>query len=267
MKKELEDKLVKKYPEIFKLVGSSPEQSCMAWGMECEDGWYDIIDTLCDTLKGLDEGTPLVAAQVKEKFGGLRFYVDYATDKQYDAIEKAEKLSYTICETCGSKDRVSQTKGWIKTLCYSCMKGERVLTRKEVEDTNDYEYLLAFLDICCITPHFIIDNSGVWRFRENPIIVYLEDYHSEQTKRNQSRGLNLIYEKSYNEGYTVRDFVELYMHIGYSLCGFMEIFGDCINRILRIHYDEDGNFIERLGPNEESLACIDKPRYECDDLF
>jgi hypothetical protein len=36
-------------------------------------------------------------------------------------ISIAEQLSGGICEQCGSIDGVSQTKGWITTLCKKCM--------------------------------------------------------------------------------------------------------------------------------------------------
>jgi len=43
-----------------------------------------------------------VASQVKEKFGGLRFYVQAATDEHYNYITFAESMSYKTCETCGA---------------------------------------------------------------------------------------------------------------------------------------------------------------------
>ena len=43
-----------------------------------------------------------VAIQVKEKFGGLRFYVDRATDEHYNYIHFAESMSYRTCEECGA---------------------------------------------------------------------------------------------------------------------------------------------------------------------
>lgn len=58
------------------------------------------------------------AVQVKEKYAGLRFYVQGATEKQYQLIEFAETLSYRICECCGSmKDTRVYRLGWWRTLC------------------------------------------------------------------------------------------------------------------------------------------------------
>lgn len=126
MKPELQDKLVRKYPKIFEMVGSTPQESCMCWGIDCGDGWYWLIDKLCEELQNsIDKTYPaspqVVAAQVKEKFGGLRFYINGGTDEQYGAIHFAESLSYYICEECGSLENVSRTeKGWIRTLCEKC---------------------------------------------------------------------------------------------------------------------------------------------------
>ena len=123
MKQELEKKLVEKYPKIFGQIRSTPQQSCMAFGIETGDGWYWLLDNLCKGLQhNIDNnGQPqIVAAQVKEKFGGLRFYVNSATDEQYAIISFVEDLSYSICESCGSTENISQTEGYIRTLCSSC---------------------------------------------------------------------------------------------------------------------------------------------------
>lgn len=62
------------------------------------------------------------AIQIKEKFGGLRFYTQGGDDLVQGMIWLAENMSYNICEECGSTKNVSQTKGWITTLCEDCMK-------------------------------------------------------------------------------------------------------------------------------------------------
>lgn len=57
-----------------------------------------------------------VASQVKEKFGGLRFYVDSATDEHYNYINFAESMSYKICEKCG-KPGTYYPFGWHHVAC------------------------------------------------------------------------------------------------------------------------------------------------------
>jgi hypothetical protein len=135
MKKELQEKLVEKYPKIFSEVGETPQKSCMAWGICIGDGWYMLVDNLCNFLQSTidlnkDTYPQVVAAQVKEKFGGLRFYVNSANDEQYGAISFAEHLSYSICENCGSTEDITQTEGWVVTLCPKCME-ERGKARVE----------------------------------------------------------------------------------------------------------------------------------------
>jgi hypothetical protein len=66
-----------------------------------------------------EEGVSI--AQIKEKFGGLRFYVDGGSDKLHAAIEAAERKSLTICEKCGNPGEPAGLD-WIKTLCTKCRK-------------------------------------------------------------------------------------------------------------------------------------------------
>jgi len=156
MNEELDKKLCEKYPLIFRDRNAPMNQTCMCWGFTCGDGWYNIIDTLCGLLtsdyrsaksryehlietgvgnvlygtktvtqEAVDEAkTKLdeeslkvpVAVQVKEKFGGLRFYVQAATDKHYQYITFAESMSYRTCEECGAPGK-TYTDGWHMTLC------------------------------------------------------------------------------------------------------------------------------------------------------
>lgn len=135
MKKELQDKLYDKYPKIFRQKDLSIKESCMPWGICTDDGWYCLIDNLCGQRQfDTDHNSyPQVEAiQVKEKFGTLRFYYNIIptvykhTERQYGtidgAISFAEFFSSSICERCGSTEEVSQTKGWVKTLCKKCME-------------------------------------------------------------------------------------------------------------------------------------------------
>ena len=117
MKQELQERLFKKYPNIFQDKDKPMQQTCMCWGIECGDGWYNIIDNLCSNLS-----ETVVASQVKEKFGGLRFYIWNGTDEDYDFIDKAERESIETCENCGSKEAVSATEGWISMLWKNCME-------------------------------------------------------------------------------------------------------------------------------------------------
>jgi len=104
MKRELDELLCSRYPKIFQDRNAPITQTCMGWGFDCGDGWFDLIDTLCERLQFSTDrvdAPQVVAAQVKEKFGELRFYVQSATDEQRGMIDMAEAMSERICEECG----------------------------------------------------------------------------------------------------------------------------------------------------------------------
>jgi len=104
--------LIKKYPKILKN------------GVCCGDGWYWVLDNLCYLLQWDTDNNhhpQLVASQVKEKYGTLRFYTYGCNERQQGMINFAERLSSIVCENCGSMNKVKQTKGWVITLCEKCM--------------------------------------------------------------------------------------------------------------------------------------------------
>lgn len=187
MREELDKALCEKYPELFKNRHADPTLTPMAWGFDCGDGWYNLIDALCATITNHEQnlesnrqynldyakmreaalegdwslfnarylGTQLgglknkeankyvdwiqqhkdqllgeippwlqnvepfdrtICEQVKEKFGGLRFYHVNGDEFVMGAIALAEKMSYTICEECGAASK-TRGGGWVRTLC------------------------------------------------------------------------------------------------------------------------------------------------------
>jgi hypothetical protein len=78
-------------------------------------GWYPIIKELIDDLIQL--GWNKQICQVKEKFGGLRFYINEGSDEIFKRIIKAENDSYGICEVTGKPGELRTDIGWYKTLC------------------------------------------------------------------------------------------------------------------------------------------------------
>lgn len=55
-------------------------------------------------------------AQIKEKFGGLRFYYDGGDDTIQGMVTMAEVWASRTCEQCGNKGK-QRGGGWIRTLC------------------------------------------------------------------------------------------------------------------------------------------------------
>lgn len=81
------------------------------------NGWVDLLLAVHAWL--LELGADFRWSQVKEKFGGARFYCDGDLgDRGYEITTIAEhSLSYCICETCGAPGRLSVRKGWYLTRC------------------------------------------------------------------------------------------------------------------------------------------------------
>jgi len=94
----------------------------MCWGIAVGDGWYTIIDALCETIQNYAEssGKIIEATQIKEKYGTLRFYTNQFDSFVAGMIRMAEELSGMTCETCGSTQNVTTEGSYILTLCESC---------------------------------------------------------------------------------------------------------------------------------------------------
>lgn len=115
--------LYETYPVLYRQHTLPMSQTCMCWGFECGDGWFELLDRLSKKITALDkkEGCKTEAVQVKEKFGTLRFYIDAGTEQVFKAIEKAEKESAKICEDCGKRGKL-RGGSWLRTLCDACDK-------------------------------------------------------------------------------------------------------------------------------------------------
>jgi len=159
------ENLAKRHPDLFQKAGLEY--------FSIGNGWIGIVDTLCGFIsydvnqaryklkyamehqgekyamtipeaeanlaKALED-LPTIQ-DVKEKFGGLRFYVSGASDKVYNYIEFAEALSHRTCEECGAPGE-RRSGGWIKTLCDTHHKSRKGILG-DVDDYDDDEPLTA----------------------------------------------------------------------------------------------------------------------------
>lgn len=174
MNKHYDRYLVKKYPKLFKNRYKSMRESCMSFGFECGNGWFNIIRALCANiqnhidwsrdnraralrfnralirwvenfddkglvhyftygnsvncgaleltkkepkLRSVPAACPqVVVDQVKEKFGGLRFYYHGGDEKVDGMVRMAESMSEVTCEVCGDKGKISRG-GWLYCSC------------------------------------------------------------------------------------------------------------------------------------------------------
>jgi hypothetical protein len=126
MSPEHEDSLVSKYPSLFAKVFQHPDKNTlMFFGCECGDGWFSIIDNACGLISGYTKQREKDFSwfQIKEKFGSLRMYPAGGYDGYIaGVIAMAESMSRITCEQCGQRGE-SRGKGWITTLCDSCLEG------------------------------------------------------------------------------------------------------------------------------------------------
>lgn len=134
------ENFAKKYPDLFQKSGD--------FELSVGDGWYNLIDTLFYLIsynletakrslkfamenptnkfaKSIPELEAAVAEameklptidQVKEKFGGLRFYISGGAEEINNHITFAEIMSTKMCEVCGASGK-RRDGGWVSTLC------------------------------------------------------------------------------------------------------------------------------------------------------
>lgn len=143
MREELEKQLQLEFPFMKPYYLREEITSYNHWGIECGDGWYDLIYDLCTAItKRYElEGMPvdITVLQVKEKFAALRFYYEHKgsprpkpdnsdDDKTKnlrkdiaEIVRSYEKKSASVCEKCGAEGEPRKSRsGYVCTLCESC---------------------------------------------------------------------------------------------------------------------------------------------------
>lgn len=100
------------------------------------EGWQKLIEFTHHYVSLLDPNYEVL--QIKEKFGGLRYYVQLSADLDPNdnqiiqtLIDMSEQLSFLICEECGGHGRVKSLQGWLRTLCEKDY--EKLLAEREAE--------------------------------------------------------------------------------------------------------------------------------------
>lgn len=100
-----------------------------AGNLEIDEGWYQLIHDLLAELLETDWDKDI--HQVKEKFGGIRFYIGGASEEVHDIIRKYETLSYETCEVCGEPGELRLDCGWNGGRWYKTMCDKHYLELKE----------------------------------------------------------------------------------------------------------------------------------------
>jgi hypothetical protein len=244
MKKELQEKIFKKYPLLYGDRTKPMQETCMCWGLDVGNGWYDLIDEVSAKLeaeiKQFIKENPVTscrncsclridhyggfypdakqclsvhkrkiwmpysrgaslrnifakpsnkfqyavnkyfyrlrdlpfkvynrlirlaskfvglffyklqtchcqkyeaiyprASQVKEKFAGLRLYLNHGTDKMYEITHEYEAKSYKICDRCGGPGETLRVGGWLHAACKACLAKEGL--EADIDDPEEFE--------------------------------------------------------------------------------------------------------------------------------
>lgn len=129
MNNDLTEKLFNSYPTLYK----KAENTLMSSSFACGDGWYHLVDVLSKLL--VEQSTDLMAVQVKEKFGALRFYLratpsNEVSDFVIGLCRMAELISQTICNQCGKR-------GCIRGGPYVCTRCTE--HRLDPDEVSDFE--------------------------------------------------------------------------------------------------------------------------------
>jgi len=137
------DEFAKRMEETYPKMFSSPYG-----GFAVGKGWWPIIESLCANIQShIDwkqeqkekynrgEGCEqVVVLQIKEKFGGLRFYYGGGDATVSGMVRMAEAWADTACEECGAIGK-RRTGGWIRTLCdYHEEEYQKRLKEEDDED-------------------------------------------------------------------------------------------------------------------------------------
>jgi hypothetical protein len=101
MNSELQKKIFDKYPKMFGDRTKPMTETCMCWGLDVGDGWYNLIDVLCEALTY----TYSTSVKVDEEDGkrlGIKPYKSEAEDGYYFSVEPPQIIVTQVKEKYGT---------------------------------------------------------------------------------------------------------------------------------------------------------------------
>jgi hypothetical protein len=152
--------IIQKYPKIFEHYEGNPGN--VNWH-GVPKGWLPIIDILCRAIQSYCDSArsiknpdfdpiaiydqedttshrylqvkreQVTCLQMKEKFGGLRFYTNGNDEVVDGMIIMATNVCAHTCESCSTSDDIGLTTGWISVRCKKCAEeiGRNWMTRED----------------------------------------------------------------------------------------------------------------------------------------
>ena len=120
--KALWSRILRLYRSLLELLHCVPTY---CWLDRMDAGWrrafgLDMCKEIKTVLKRQNFLRKYRITDIKEKFGALRWYGNYASEEIIDIIRKYEGKSYRTCIECGRKAKYRST-GWIEPYCENCL--------------------------------------------------------------------------------------------------------------------------------------------------
>lgn len=121
--RDFEKKLYTEFPYFFdQKRGDTPFKY---QGFAIDAGWYELVRELAQKIEAearIENRTVFgwpKCAQLKEKFGLLRCYIDNGSPAIYELAREYEIKSGHICINCGEPGELYRD-GWFRVLCTKC---------------------------------------------------------------------------------------------------------------------------------------------------
>ncbi|PSB24040.1 hypothetical protein [Stenomitos frigidus] len=113
MNAEHTSKLFEDFPALYAGRHLPVTVNLMSYGFGRGDGWFELLYDLSQQIQRWQlehPETTVIAVQVKEKFGGLRFYVDQTVLEIDASIAAATLKSLQTCELTGRPGSLLRTQ-------------------------------------------------------------------------------------------------------------------------------------------------------------
>jgi len=185
-----EEKILTKYQYLFNV---DKNESVKLFGLECNSGWFGLIDKMLEEITSNDIDKKIRILQIKEKFGELTVYLnDYSNKKINYIIDKYSGYSLEICEVCSRPGIIRDDQYWIVVLCDKHNK-------KLIESNREYKENIMKKFLVKLTKKFMISMVKK-RMEDDDIKNSIVDSINEKldipklTEKEEEKLLRQIYE-------------------------------------------------------------------------
>ena len=126
MTKTHTDLLYSQFPRLYRTFRLDTETEVSTQGLQCGDGWFQLIYDLSDQLYNCVSIEPVEAIEIKQKWGTLSYKVNVSNKEVDQIISDYVRLSNTICEHCGTTNATRHLCGSLHVvLCEVCANNSR----------------------------------------------------------------------------------------------------------------------------------------------